>query len=150
MQGPANESLSLERECTLALVISFLGVQVNWGTQKGVGVRLLKDALPSPIRERVAPELLESSSLHLFYFMAGRFACLMLVVHSTLGCWHEVHSNGPSGCCCRRQSGVGFQCATLHDSIICTTGQHDGRGTDGERYFWTRPCIFQNSVTSLL
>ena len=87
---------------------------------------------------------------HLFDFAAGGFARLTLAVHSTFGCWHEVHSNGPIGCCSQGQSGVGFWHATLHDSIIRTTGWHDGRGTDGEGYFWTRPCIFQNLVTSLL
>ena len=86
----------------------------------------------------------------LFDFVAGGFAHLTLAVHSTLGCWHEVHSNGLIGCCCWGQSGVGFWCATLHDGIICTAGQHDGRGTDGKRYFWTGPYIFPNLVASLL
>ena len=86
----------------------------------------------------------------LFDFAAGGFARLMLAVHSTFGHWHEVRGDGPIGCCSQGQSGVGFQHATLHDGIICTTGRHDGRGADGEGYFWTGPCIFWNSVTSLL
>ena len=87
---------------------------------------------------------------HLFDLAAGGFARLTLAVHYTLGCWHEVRGNGPIGCCSQGQSRVGFRHATLHDSLICTTGRHDGRGTDGEGYFWAGPCIFQNSVTSLL
>ena len=86
----------------------------------------------------------------LFDFAAGRFARLTLAAHSTLGCWHKVRGNSPSGCCCWEQSGVGFWRATLHDGIICTAGQRNGRGADGKRYFWTGPCLFQNSVTSLL
>ena len=54
--------LSLEREHALTSVVAFPGVEVNWGMWKGVGVRLPNDVLPSPIRERVAPELLELSS----------------------------------------------------------------------------------------
>ena len=59
--GPAKELLSLEREHTLASVIAFPGMEVG-GVGKGIGVRLPKDTLPSPTRERVVPELLESSS----------------------------------------------------------------------------------------
>ena len=66
----------------------------------------------------------------LFDFVAGRFALLTLAVHSTLGCWHEVHGNSPSSCCCQGQSGVGFWHATLYDGIICTAGWCDGRGAD--------------------